>query len=82
MLWYPGCAGWHGTSNSNWVSGTNGFIRGNGGVFSFNNNTWTNNTNMGRGVAVVGTGLYIEYQRGKLQGVFRVYLYERNIIPS
>ena len=56
MLRYPGCAGWHGSSNSNWVSSTNGFRRGGGGVFSFNNNNWTN-SNYGRGVAVVGTGL-------------------------
>ena len=53
----PGCAGWHGASNSGWVSGTNGFVRGYGGVFSFGSSTWTGNTGMGRGVAVVGTGL-------------------------
>jgi uncharacterized Fe-S cluster protein YjdI len=60
MLWYPGCADWHGAANTNWISmDTRGFVRGNSGVFSFNNNTWTNtnNVNMGRGVAVVGTGL-------------------------
>jgi len=58
MLRYPGCAGWHGGNIGSWVSSTNGFYRGNSGVFSFNgNNNWTGNNHMGRGVAVVGTGL-------------------------
>ena len=55
----PGCSGWHGASKPYWLNNTsNGFRRGNGGMFSFNgNNTWTGNNNCGRGVAVVGTGL-------------------------
>ena len=58
MLWYPSCAGWHGAGNANWVSSAYpGFVRGNNGVFSFTNNNWTSNSNYGRGVAVVGTGL-------------------------
>ena len=59
MLWYPSCAGWHGASDSYWISNTSyGFIRGTGGIFSFNgNNNWTSNELCGRGVAVVGTGL-------------------------
>ena len=58
MLRYPGCAGWHSAGYSDWVDSTYpGFVRGNSGVFSFNSNNWTGNNHMGRGVAVVGTGL-------------------------
>ncbi len=61
MLWYPSCAGWHDAGGSNWLSNTSyGFIRGDDGVFSFNRNNWTSNNNCGRGVAVAGTGLYID----------------------
>ena len=58
MLWYPGCAGWHGGVIGSWVSSTSGFYRGGSGVFSFSGNIdWNGNNYMGRGVAVVGTGL-------------------------
>jgi len=60
MLWHPSCAGWHGTSSSNWFStSTRGFYRGDNGVFSFigGNGTWTSSNYCGRGVAVIGTGL-------------------------
>ena len=61
MLWYPSCAGWHGTSNFNWLSNTSyGFIRGDDGVFSFNRNNWTSNNNCGRGVAVVKSAVRAE----------------------
>ena len=53
----PGCAGWHSASDSNWVySSYPYFLRGNGGLFSFNNNN-AGNSNYARGVAVVGAGL-------------------------
>ena len=51
-----GCQGWHSASNSVWVYGSYPyFIRGYGGVFSFNYNN--SNAYGGRGVAVVGAGL-------------------------
>ena len=44
-------------SNSNWVNSSNPYFkRGNGGLFSFNNNN-ASNTNYARGVAVCGAGL-------------------------
>jgi len=52
MLRYPGCAGWHGASYSNWVNGAGGFIRGVSGVFSFGWDGWAGGY-CGRGVAVV-----------------------------
>ena len=58
MLKYSSCAGWHGTSNFNWLSNTSyGFIRGDDGVFAFNFEHWTNIDRCGRGVAVIGIGL-------------------------
>ncbi len=55
----PGCSGWHGASKPYWLNNTsNGFRRGNGGMFSFSGSgTWAGNNSCGRGVAVVGTGL-------------------------
>ena len=58
----PGCSGWHGASNSIWLYGASyGFLRGNGGMFSFHGygigNNWASGSYCGRGVAVVGTGL-------------------------
>ena len=56
----PGCSGWHGAGSAYWLGNTSkGFIRGNGGMFSFHggNGNWTSTTYYGRGVAVVGTGL-------------------------
>ena len=56
---YTDCSGWHGTGNHNWLSNaSNGFVRGYNGLFSFNVYNWTSNSNYGRGVAVVGTGLF------------------------
>lgn len=60
MLWYLGCARWHGTGMEEWLYNTAyGFRRGGSGIFSFdgNNYNWKNDNNCGRGVAVVGTGL-------------------------
>ena len=59
MLRDPGCSGWHGTTNANWLNDTRyGFYRGGTGMFSFRgNNNWDSNKYCGRGVAVVGTGL-------------------------
>ena len=59
MLKYLSCAGWHGTSSSNWIDDTSyGFRRGDDGVFSFRGSSnWEETKNCGRGVAVVGTGL-------------------------
>lgn len=61
----PGCSGWHGASSAVWLNGENpGFLRGNGGMFSFNGSSYSSNGAVwasynyyGRGVAVVGTGL-------------------------
>ena len=55
----PGCSGWHGASDHKWIGGTGigGFLRGNGGMFSFNSGYWASFTCCGRGVAVVGSGL-------------------------
>ena len=54
----PGCSGWHSASSHDWLSSTSdGFVRGGGGMFSFNYYNWTSYTYCGRGVAVVGTGL-------------------------
>ena len=54
----PGCAGWHG-AGTGWLYGTNPcFRRGYAyRVFSSETTTWDNNPSVGRGVAVVGTGL-------------------------
>lgn len=53
----PGCAGWHSASNSGWVYGSyRYFLRGNGGLFSFNISTASDSV-YARGVAVVGAGL-------------------------
>ena len=63
----PGCAGWHGASNSAWLNNTSssGFVRGNGGIFSFygygySNNVYpgyVNGARLGRAVVVCGAGL-------------------------
>ena len=56
----PGCSGWHGASVTNWLSSIDyGFIRGNGGMFSFHGDrsTWAGDGSCGRGVAVVGSNL-------------------------
>ena len=55
----PGCAGWHSARYSSWLSSSypSGFVRGDGGVFSFSGSNWASGTDFGRGVAVVGTGL-------------------------
>ena len=53
----PGCAGWHSASNSNWVNSSYPyFIRGSGGLFSFNDFD-ASSSFCARGVAVVGAGL-------------------------
>lgn len=59
MLWYLGCTDWHGATFSDWGGGNNGFVRGRGGVFSFDGayGAWRTDDLYGRGVAVVGTGL-------------------------
>ena len=51
----PGCAGWHSASYSYWA-GSDYFIRGYGGLFSFNDG-YSHTSNFGRGVAVCGAGL-------------------------
>lgn len=51
----PGCAGWHSASKSYWA-GSDYFIRGYGGLFSFND-FYSHTSNFGRGVAVCGAGL-------------------------
>ncbi len=52
-----GCAKWHSASNAYWVgSGSPYFLRGGGGLFSFNF-SYATVTFWGRGVAVVGAGL-------------------------
>ena len=51
----PGCAGWHSASDGAWA-GSVCFVRGNGGLFSFNGYV-SGNSNVGRGVAVCGAGL-------------------------
>ena len=51
----PGCAGWHSASRSNWAGGYY-FLRGGGGLFSFNNYS-SGGSEFGRGVAVCGAGL-------------------------
>ena len=52
-----GCQEWHSASNSNWVSSSGPyFLRGLGGLFSFNYVSACS-TVWGRGVAVVGAGL-------------------------
>ena len=52
-----GCQGWHSASSSNWVTSSYPyFVRGNGGLFSFDNCSGSV-TFWGRGVAVVGAGL-------------------------
>ena len=56
----PGCSGWHGASKRNWLGYTyNGFLRGDGGMFSFGRSDWNHSSSVhcGRGVAVVGSGL-------------------------
>ena len=57
----PGCSGWHGASAASWLNGTDcGFIRGSGGMFSFDGHYfgyWASRSYCGRGVAVVGSGL-------------------------
>jgi len=57
-----GCAGWHGTSSPDWISGASGFIRGNTGVFSFSYSYygWTGDYYCGRGVAVVKSAVRVE----------------------
>ncbi len=53
----PGCAGWHSASYSYWVhSSYPCFVRGGGGLFSFNGNV-ASGSYYARGVAVVGAGL-------------------------
>ena len=55
-----GCAGWH-SAPSGWISNTfYYFVRGNGGLFSFNGNVPTSTlvgTGGSRGVAICGQGL-------------------------
>ena len=51
----PGCTSWHSASNGAWA-GSVCFVRGNGGLFSFNGYV-SGNSNVGRGVAVCGAGL-------------------------
>ena len=59
----PGCAGWHQASSSSWVYTTTsyggyGFVRGNGGIFSFYGYVYaSSNYGYARGVAVCGAGL-------------------------
>lgn len=53
----PGCAGWHGATESNWFTwGWNYFQRGKGGIFSY---SYQNDSisSFGRGVAVCGNGV-------------------------
>ena len=59
MLKYSSCAGWHGSTTSEWLYATSGFLRGERRVFSFDgyNPYWKDDVHCGRGVAVVGTGL-------------------------
>ena len=52
----PGCAGWHSAPDSDWA-GSGSFIRGNGGLFRFNNGGIGFNSYLARGVAVCGAGL-------------------------
>ena len=53
----PGCAGWHSASYSYWVDSSYPcFLRGYGGLFSFNNSN-ASSSYCARGVAVVGAGL-------------------------
>ena len=57
----PGCSGWHG-GYAYWLSATRrGFVRGNGGMFSFlgdsSNGYWASGSCCGRGVAVVQSGV-------------------------
>ena len=54
----PGCATWHGASTSIWASDArlSGFIRGDGGIFSFNSGLFSN-PRLGRAVVVCGSGL-------------------------
>ena len=62
MLWYFGCADWHGTSSSVWPSDSGyGFRRGATGVYSFSGtNIWKEHKNCGRGVAVVKSAVRAE----------------------
>ncbi len=54
----PGCAGWHSASYSDWLIGNGyGFVRGNGGIFTFVGNDVASNTYYSRGVVVCGAGL-------------------------
>lgn len=59
----PGCAGWHSASSSAWLghTGDSGFLRGNGGIFSFHGygdgNGLVNHASVGRAVVVCGAGL-------------------------
>ena len=57
----PGCSGWHGATDDYWLSGADrGFIRGDGGMFSFrgvSGSQWTGYGQCGRGVAVVQSGV-------------------------
>ena len=57
----PGCSGWHGASDAYWLSGADrGFIRGDGGMFSFrgvSGSYWASYSHCGRGVAVVQSGV-------------------------
>ena len=59
MLWYPSCAGWHGTSYSDWLAEADfGFHCGAYGMFSFRGEDyWMWGSYCSRGVAVIGTGL-------------------------
>ena len=70
MLRYPGCAGWHGASSSVWLDrAERSFRRGSSGVFSFYGGyhiPWNGSDSMGRGVAVVGTGLLYNISEGKV----------------
>ena len=53
----PGCTGWHSASISSWVGSRYPyFLRGSGGLFSFNDYD-ASYTSYARGVAVVGAGL-------------------------
>ena len=53
----PGCAGWHSASYSYWVGSSYPyFLRGDGGLFSFDIN-YAGCSYYARGVAVVGAGL-------------------------
>ena len=78
-------------SNSNWVNSSNPYFkRGNGGIFSFNNNN-ASNSYYCRGVAVCGAGLLyrmkcskdISKSEGKISRSFpSISIYKRNVIPS